>query len=174
MACMDDVPEFVVHYEIKSYLDFEDKINLNRALKPMHRMSKKIPIKNIINHQFCIITRDLRLMLAKQKESAESEINNRNDSAKRIEKIFKYCIKPMVLDFISSFSGFKAAILERITKFKNSDDIEFQRVDIEHKKSLIYYAKVLEIKIHKNNCTKYLKYFQEDNSIRSPTSYLLS
>jgi hypothetical protein len=60
----------------------------------------------------------------------------------------------------------KDAILERITKFKNPSDIEFERVDIENKKSLIYYTKVLEIKIHKNNCTKYLKYFLINNSTK--------
>lgn len=170
---MDDVPEFVVHYEIKAYLDFEDKINLNRALRPIHRMSKKISTEKLINHEFCVITRDLLLMLRKQKESAEFQINNRNESAKRIEKIFKYCMKPMVLNFISLFPGFKDVLLERITKFKNPNDIEFERVDIENKKSLIYYTKVLEIKIHKNNFTKYLKYFLINNSTKYPSSYLI-
>lgn len=172
---MDDVPEFIIHFEIKSYLDYEDKINLNRALQPIHRMSKKIPIKDIVNHEFCVITRDLMLMLEKQKElTFLLPITDRNESAKAIENIFKYCMKPRVLDFISSFPGFKKAILEKTNTYKTMTVPEYQKVDMCNIKSLVYYSKVLEIKIHKNNCTKYLKYFQVDNSIRNPRSYLLS
>jgi hypothetical protein len=37
MTCMDNVPEDVMHYEIMPYLNYEERINFNQALKPIHR-----------------------------------------------------------------------------------------------------------------------------------------
>ena len=42
MACMDDLAEDTLHYEIMPFLTYEERINFNQSLRPIHRQSKKI------------------------------------------------------------------------------------------------------------------------------------
>jgi hypothetical protein len=50
MACMDDLAEDTLHYEIMPFLTYEERINFNQSLRPIHRQSKKIKTDKLTEH----------------------------------------------------------------------------------------------------------------------------
>ena len=47
---MDDLAEDTLHYEIMPFLTYEERINFNQSLRPIHRQSKKIKTDKITEH----------------------------------------------------------------------------------------------------------------------------
>ena len=45
---MDDLAEDTLHYEIMPYLNYEERINFNQSLKPIHRRNKKYTKKQLL------------------------------------------------------------------------------------------------------------------------------
>ena len=157
MACMDDVPQFVIQYEIMPYLTYEEKIYLNQSLKPIHRVSKKIPLKDLVQHECYTITQTFLGYLDKQKKESTNGIVPKKINT--LKQIFLYCLRPEVLKLIVSIPSFKDVIMRKCEEFSSKEN-EHQYVNyiLKDKKTVVYLTKLVLIKIKEFEFDGYKKF----------------
>ena len=123
MACMDDLAEDTLHYEIMPYLNYEERINFNQSLRPLHRRNKKFTKKQLLEHSFSIIALEYRVKLNLYEYYNISEgIKDKKKDEKIIEllyKIFLFCVDEKVAKFIKLFPTLHKAMIGRCIIFKD-------------------------------------------------------
>ena len=167
MACMDDIPEFVIQYEIMSYLTYEEKIWLNQSLKPIHRVSKKIPLKDLVKHEYHLIVHKFLSYIKKHKQETSNKILPKKGKA--IKDIFLYCLRTEVLKLIASAPAFKQIILHKCEEFTNKDNVEqYRNYSLKDKKAIIYLTTLAQKKIKEFKFDGYNKFIlNEDGNIKT-------
>jgi len=138
MACMDDLAEDTLHYEIMPYLTYEERINFNQSLRRLHRRNKKFTKKQLLEHSFAIITSEYRVKLNLHHHYLEESrkvnpydyhiqyydknsefIKLKQKSSELLYQIFLYCADEKVAKFIKMFPALHEAVLGRSIVFKN-------------------------------------------------------
>lgn len=118
---MDDLAEDTLHYEIMPYLNYEERINFNQSLKPIHRRNKKFTKKQLLEHSFSIIASEYRVKLNLY-EYYRINKNEKKKDEKIIEllyKIFVFCVNEKVVKFMKLFPTLHKAMIGRCIIFKD-------------------------------------------------------
>jgi hypothetical protein len=138
MACMDDLAEDTLHYEIMPFLTYGERINFNQCLRPLHRRNEKFTKKQLLEHSFAIISSEYRVKLnlheyylgeARKVNPYDYHIQyyDKNSEFRKLKEksiellyqIFVFCADEKVAKFMKLFPALHTAVLGRSIVFKD-------------------------------------------------------
>lgn len=138
MACMDDLAEDTLHYEIMPFLTYGERINFNQSLRPLHRRNNKFTKQQLLEHSFHMITYEYlaKLNIHHYYLSESRKVNpydyhiqyyDKNSEYRKLKEksiellyqIFVYCADEKVAKFMKMFPTLYDTVLERSRVFKD-------------------------------------------------------
>lgn len=156
MACMDDLAEDTLHYEIMPYLTYEERINFNQSLRPIHRRNKKLTKKQLLEHSFVITLDEYTCKLnlhnyynGEMKKHYSIYFDSpeyktlKHKSLELIYKIVLFCTDDKVIKFLKMCPSLHEVVLQKSKEFKNPSSYVGIICTKEYQNKLIYISKKL-------------------------------